>query len=166
MTGRGQSDDARVLAICWLPGRPPKVTNYADRGALARLRFFRKRIACRPVPLSPRGDRAVLLKRRRLARDDFWGVKGNLHSHQPGTVGDRTLERCLVQPFARLTPVCRRIRRHPFAERQAATGREKNWKFSPRPGCALLTLETIKPPYRPGRPRQPVNGTEKAISHR
>ena len=96
-------------------------------------------------PRYPReGDRAVLLKRRRLARDDFWGVKGNLHSHQPGTVGDRTLERCLVQPFARLTPVCRRIRLHPFAERQAATGREKNWKFSPRPGCALLTLETMK----------------------
>src|SRR6516164_95881 len=73
-------------------------------------------------PRYPReGDRAVLLKRRRLARDDFWGVKGNLHSHQPGRVGDRTLERCLVQPFARLTPVCRRIRLHPFAERQAAT---------------------------------------------
>jgi hypothetical protein len=55
VTGRGQSDDECLLAICWLAGRPTKVTNYADRGGVARLRFFRKRIACRPVPLSPRG---------------------------------------------------------------------------------------------------------------
>jgi len=135
-----------LLAICWLPGRPTKVTNYADRGALARLRFFRKRIACRPVPLSPRGDRAVLLKRRRLARDDFWGVKGNLHSHQPGTVGDRTLERCLVQPFARLTPVCRRIRLHSFAERQAATGREKKLEIQSASGVRPLDFRDHKTP--------------------
>ena len=95
-------------------------------------------------PRRPReGDRAVLLKRRRLARDDFWGVKGNLHSHRPGRAVGRTLDRCLVQPACEVDAGLGRIHLHPFAERQAATGREKNWKFSPRPGCALLTLETI-----------------------
>jgi len=82
-------------------------------------------------PRCPReGDRAVFLKRRRLVRDDFLGVKGNLHSHCPGRASGRPSIDVWCNLLARLTPVCRRIRLHPFAERQAAVGREKNWRNS------------------------------------
>ena len=82
-------------------------------------------------PRYPReGDRAVLLKRRRLARDDFWGVKGNLHSHRPGRAVGRTLDRCLVQPACEVDAGLGRIRLHPFAERQATVGREKTKNHS------------------------------------
>jgi hypothetical protein len=39
-------------------------------------------VACRPAPLFPRGDRAVLLKRHGLVRDDFLGVGRKLYSHR------------------------------------------------------------------------------------
>jgi len=82
-------------------------------------------------PRCPReGDRAVFLKRRRLVRDDFLGVKGNLHSHCPGRASGRPSIDVWCNLLARLTPVCRRIRLHPFAERQAGVRREKNWRNS------------------------------------
>ena len=90
------------------------------------------------------GDRAVLLRRRRQERDDFLGVKVTLHSHCPGKASGRPSIDVWCNLPAGLTRVCRRIRLHELAERQAtAVGCEKNWKISPRPRCALLTLETI-----------------------
>ena len=77
-----------------------------------------------------KGGRAVPLTRRRLARDDFLGVRGNLHSHcSERTNGRPSIDVWCDLPVG-LTPVCRRIRLHPFAERQAAVGREKNWRNS------------------------------------
>ena len=69
--------------------------------------------------------------RRRLARDDFLGVRGNLHSHcSERTNGRPSIDVWCDLPVG-LTPVCRRIRLHPLAERQAAkVGREKNWRNS------------------------------------
>jgi hypothetical protein len=83
-----------------------------------------------PRPRCPReGGRAVHLRRRRLERDDFLGVKGDLHSRCSARSNGRPSVDVWCNPFTRLTPVWRRIRRHPFAERQAATlGRDNNWK--------------------------------------
>ena len=124
----------RKLRTMPIVGASPAFASSGSESLVAQSRYPRE------------GDRAVLLKRRRLARDDFWGVKGNLHSHQPGRVGDRTLERCLVQPFARLTPVCRRIRLHSFAERQAATGREKKLEIQSASGVRPLDFRDHKTP--------------------
>jgi hypothetical protein len=75
------------------------------------------------------GGRAVHLRRRRPERNDFLGVRGNLHSRCSARSNGRPPITVWCNPFTRLTPVCRRIRLHPFAARQAATlGREKNWK--------------------------------------
>src|SRR6516165_1281913 len=82
-------------------------------------------------PRCPRaGNQAVVLKRRRLERDDFLGVKGNLHSQRPGRAGGRPSIDVWCSLLARLTPAGRRIRLHELAERQAAVGREKNWRYS------------------------------------
>ena len=78
-------------------------------------------------PRCPRdGDRAVLLRRRRLVRDDFLGVKFTLHSHCSGRVSGRPSVDVWCNPPAGLTRVCRRIRLHELAESQArAVGCEK-----------------------------------------
>src|SRR6516165_258241 len=114
-------------------GCPAAERNLRTRPIAGASPAFAAEAAEAPIaqPRCPReGDRAVFLKRRRLVRDDFLGVKGNLHSHCPGRASGRPSIDVWCTLLARLTPVCRRIRLHPFAERQAAVGREKNWRNS------------------------------------
>jgi hypothetical protein len=95
--------------------------------------------------------RADDLKRRRKARDEFLGREGQL-SQSPSRKGRRqTLFRCLVQPAwgrlvrpaAEVDASLRNESLHPLAERQATRTAKKLKLFSQRPGCALLTFETI-----------------------
>jgi hypothetical protein len=84
------------------------------------------------------GDRAVVLKRRRLARDDILGVQGNLHSHRLGRAGGRPSIDVWCSLPTRLTPAFRRIRLHQLAERQAAPGRDQRPKIKSASGVRPL----------------------------
>src|SRR6516162_4610106 len=86
-----------------------------------------------------KGGRAVPLTRRRLARDDFLGVRGNPYSHcSERTNGRPSIDVWCDLPVG-LTPVCRRIRLHPLAERQAAkVGREKTGEIQSSSGVRPL----------------------------
>ena len=87
--------------------------------------------------------RADDLKRRRKARDEFLGREGQ-PSQLPSRKGRKqTLDRCLVQPARGVDASLQKDSPHPLAERQAATQAKKLKLFSQRPGCALLTFETI-----------------------
>jgi hypothetical protein len=87
--------------------------------------------------------RADDLKRRRKARDEFLGREGK-PLQSPSRKGRRqTLNRCLVQPAQGVDARFPNESLHPLAERQAATQAKKLKLFSQRPGCALLTFETI-----------------------
>ena len=87
--------------------------------------------------------RAEVLRRRARYAMKFLGVQGNLHSLRPGRAGDRPSVDVWCNPHVGLTPGYRTNRLHPLAERQAATSLEKTGLFSHRPGCALLTFETM-----------------------
>src|SRR5271166_4961247 len=82
-------------------------------------------------PRCPReGGRAVLLRRRRLARDDFLGVKVKLHSLRAARIEGRPSIDVWCNPHAGLTPLEGKIRLQPLAERQAAAaGREKTGRI-------------------------------------
>jgi hypothetical protein len=75
-------------------------------------------------PRCPReGDRAVLLKRRRLVRDDFLGVGRKLYSHHPGRAGGRPINRCLVQPARGVDASLQKESPAPVSRASSQTGR-------------------------------------------
>jgi hypothetical protein len=73
----------------------------------------------------------------------FLGVRGNLHSRRSGRPGGRPSIPVWCNLPMRLTPVSRTNRLHPLAERQAQRALRKTGIIQSRPGCALLTFETI-----------------------
>ena len=157
---RGQVHDLEAL-IARTPGARPDLNNLmCDR---ARLRaagcpsaelhvlteptggaspHFTSRAVKSPVAQPRQPGRAVVLISRRKERDDFLG-REERSSQSPSRKGRRqTLNRCLVRPPAGRRR-CVKSSPHELAERQASNQRRKTEKFSPVPGCALLTLETI-----------------------
>ena len=130
-------------------GCPAAERNLRTRPIAGASPAFAAEAAEAPIaqPRCPReGDRAVFLKRRRLVRDDFLGVRDNLHSRRSETDGGRPSIDVWCNLLARLTPVCRRIRLHPFAERQAATGREKKLEIQSASGVRPLDFRDHKTP--------------------
>src|SRR5438132_618810 len=96
-----------------------------------------------PLAQPRQQGRADDWKRRRKVRDRFLGREGK-PSESPSRKGRRqTLDRGLVQPAPGVDARFRNDSPHPLAERQAATSMKKTGLFSPVPGCALLTFETI-----------------------
>ena len=144
----GKPSDDILLAYCWLPVRRAKCTNSADRQSVAligsRGSRFARELRGLTLPGSPLPEgRAVVLKRRRKARDEVLGREGK-PSQSPSRKGRRqTLNRCLVQPAPGVDARMRTNRLHPLAERQAPSSLQETGLFSPVPGCALLTFETI-----------------------
>jgi hypothetical protein len=85
--------------------------------------------------------RADTLKRRRKERDDFLGREGKLSQSPSRKVRRQTLHSCLVQPQVDAS-IPNEL---PAAVSRASsiTSMKKTGLFSPVPGCALLTFETI-----------------------
>ena len=95
-----------------------------------------------PLAQLRRPGRAVVLKRRRKVRDDFLGREGK-PLQSPSRKGRRqTLYSSLVQP-AWVDASFLNESLAPVSRASSATSLGKNWIIQSRPGCALLTFETI-----------------------